>query len=417
MPARILVLSRDQNLVSLVGQAMSRDGHEVLVAKNPADAQRRMGTDHVDLALVDLGKETSDPSGVVVMLRAARTDGRAAVVLVGEGDPASRVRGMRSGADDYLTRPVHPAELVARTRRVLTRQSARPAPAAPGTTPEQAPAVHGTRVTAETMRPPRGQVHAYYGAKGGVGTTTLAINTAIALNRALRRSTVLVDANLQFGDHRVFLDLGPERTSIVDAVTATAIDGDLLSNLVVHHPSGVDLLLAPPTPEQAELVSTERHDLARVVETLRTLYDYVVVDLDKRLDDHTLDVIATADRLFVVMTADLSCLKNVRLVLQTMTQIGTPDDKVELLLNRSNAFTGINIKSIEGVLKRSVEHQVVNDYRAAISALNSGDPFMVHRSDTPIGRSLLEFVREVDRRPIVPRHRDTARPHLLPALT
>src|SRR5262249_9641520 len=156
-------------------------------------------------------------------------------------------------------------------------------------------------------------------------------------------------------DHRVFLDLGPDRTSIVDAVTSGGIDAELLEKLVVHHASGVDLLLAPPSPEQAELVSSDRHDVARIVETLRTLYDYVIVDLDKRLDDHSLDVISAADRLFVVMTADLSCLKNVRLMLETMVQIGTPKDKVELLLNRSNAFTGINVKSIEGVLKRPVE--------------------------------------------------------------
>jgi len=202
-------------------------------------------------------------------------------------------------------------------------------------------------------------------------------------------------------------------------VTAPAIDADLLKNLVVNHSSGVDLLLAPPSPEQAELVSQDRHDMARIVETLRTLYDYVVVDLDKRLDDNSLDVIGAADRLFVVMTADLSCLKNVRLMLETMNQIGTPADKVELLLNRSNAFTGINVRSIEGVLKRSVQYQVVNDYRAAIGALNSGDPFMVHRSDTPIGRSLMEFVRQIDSSS--PR-RSTARQtpgrtQLLPALT
>ena len=172
-----------------------------------------------------------------------------------------------------------------------------------------------------------GQVIAFYGAKGGVGTTTLAINAAIALQRQLHRSVVLVDANLQFGDHRVFLDVGNDRYSIVDAVTAPAIDADLLSTLVVHHDSGIDLLVAPTRPEEAEHISAERHHMATLIETLRRMYDYVVVDLDKRLDDHCLDVIAAADRLLVVMTADLSCIKNVRLVLETMTQIGVPDER------------------------------------------------------------------------------------------
>ena len=124
--------------------------------------------------------------------------------------------------------------------------------------------------------------------------------------------------------------------------------------------------------------------MAQIVETLRTLYDYVVVDLDKRLDDHSLDVIAAADRLFVVMTADLSCIKNVRLVLQTMSQIGIPTSPVDLLLNRSNAYTGIRPPSPSRPSSSAVPYQVVNDYRAAISALNSGEPFM-HAA--PIRRS------------------------------
>jgi pilus assembly protein CpaE len=413
MPSRILVVSPDPNLVSLLGQAMSREGHEVLLSKNPVDGQRRMGVDRPQLTFVDVGREGGDPTDIVAKLRGSMSGPRSAIVLIGESDPASRVRGLRSGADDYMTKPVHPAELVARTRRLLARFAPR------GVTPVPAVTREAAAGPAVPARPLRGEVHAYYGAKGGVGTTTMAINAAIALYRVMHRKVVLVDANLQFGDHRVFLDLGPDSASIVDAVTAPALDADLLRDLVVKHASGVDLLLAPPSPEQAELVSADRHDMARIVETLRTLYDYVVVDLDKRLDDHSLDIIGAADRLFVVMTADLSCLKNVRLVLETMSQIGTPADKVELLLNRSNAFTGINVKSIEGVLKRTVQFQVVNDYRAAISALNSGDPFMVHRSDTPIGRSMLEFVRHIDmaepvRAPVRHAQRQA---QLLPALT
>ena len=383
---------------------MASEEHDVVNARNAGDGMRRMAPDRPDLVLLDVATTDGDPATLVARIRAGDApSGRTAVVLIGQNDPQSRVAGLRAGADDYVAQPVHPAELVARTRRLLARFAPKaPAPAA--ATP--ATSSHG---------PVRGQVHAFYGAKGGVGTTTVSINTAIALHRVLRRKVALVDGNLQFGDHRVFLDLGPERSSIVDAVTAPSIDADLLQNLVVKHPSGVDLLLAPPSPEQAELVSAERHHMAHIVETLRTLYDYVIVDLDKRLDDHSLDVIGAADQLFVVMTADLSCLKNVRLVLETMRQIGTPEDKVDLLLNRSNAFTGINIKSIEGVLRRQVKFQIVNDYRAAISALNSGDPFMVHRADSPIGRSLLEFVKEVDRRPIQPRA--VGAPAMIPALT
>ena len=104
-----------------------------------------------------------------------------------------------------------------------------------------------------------------------------------------------------------------------------------------------------------------------------------------------------ADTIFVVMTADLSCLKNVRLILETVDHLGYPSSKVQLVLNRSNAFTGINVKNAEGALKRTIDHQVVNEYRGAISALNSGAPFMFTKADSPLGSSLLQFARAVDK--------------------
>ena len=97
------------------------------------------------------------------------------------------------------------------------------------------------------------------------------------------------------------------------------------------------------------------------------------------------------------MTADLSCLKNVQLVLKTMDNLGYERSKVQLVLNRSNAFTGINVKNAESVLGRKIDHQVINEYRGAISAMNSGEPFMSSRPDGPLGRSVADFAREVDR--------------------
>src|SRR5439155_3452102 len=168
-----------------------------------------------------------------------------------------------------------------------------------------------------------------------------------------------------------------------------------IKQVLVRHDSGVDLLLAPPSPETAELVTHD--DLPQILEHLRTLYDYVVVDIDKRLDEVNLRVLDAADTIFVVMTADLSCLKNVRLVLETIGHLGYEQEKLHLVLNRSNAFTGINVKNAESALKRTIEHQVVNEYRGAISALNSGAPFMFTKADSLLGRSLLDFTRSVDK--------------------
>ena len=155
-------------------------------------------------------------------------------------------------------------------------------------------------------------------------------------------------------------------------------------------------LRRPPTPGEADHVSGERHHLLQIIETLRSRYDYVVVDLDQRLDDHALDVLSVSDRVMVVLNADLSCIKNVRLVMETMRQIGVPSARLSLVMNRSNAMTGVSVKSVEAVLKRPVEHLVVNDYRAAITALNTGRPFQVGRADAGIGLSISEMARRID---------------------
>jgi len=394
MAALIFVVTDDLGLQRLLSTALEGEDRQVRIVSNGDQAFAMWGSAPPDLAVIDCNVTGLDAWSLLGKVRSAPATSHVPIVLLGPDDATTKVRGLRAGADDYQVLPVHPAELVARVRRLLVRFP-----------PTSAPVVRTAALTPPPVEvaPPTatmGQVIAFYGAKGGVGTTTLAINSAIALHRQLRRSVVLVDANLQFGDHRVFLDVGNDRYSIVDAVTAPGIDAELLANVVVHHDSGIDLLVAPTRPEEAEHVSAERHHMATLVETLRRMYDYVVVDLDKRLDDHSLDIISAADRMLVVMTADLSCIKNVRLVLETMNQIGVPDGAVELLLNRSNAYTGIGPRSIEAVLKRSISYQVVNDYRTAISALNSGEPFLQARPDAPVARSILDVVRAIDSHPM-----------------
>ena len=205
----------------------------------------------------------------------------------------------------------------------------------------------------------------------------------------------LIDANLQFGDHRVFMDLGLDKMSVVDLATSPGFDLDLIRQILIKHESGIDLLLAPPSPETAELVTSDH--LPEIINMMAGDFDYIVLDVDKRLDEVNLRIMDVVQTIFVVMTADLPCLKNVRLVLETIGHLGYSDEKVKLILNRSNAFTGINVKNAESALKRRIDYQIVNEYRAAIGALNSGAPFMYTKSDSVLGRDMLEFVKQMDK--------------------
>ena len=376
MAAKILVVDDDPNVQRLLQYTLKQEGYEVAIASDGAEGFRLWGTELPDLILLDVMLPKLDGYQVAQKIRAEEGDGSHVpiIMLTAEREVEQKVRGLRAGADDYLIKPFHPAELLARIKSLLARFAPKDLMLA---------------------RPPLGHVHTFYGAKGGVGTTTIAINAAIALHRELGRKVCLVDGNLQFGDHRVFLDLGLDRKSIVDLVSAPTIDQDLVRQVLVKHDSGIDLLLAPPTPETAELVTIDHMPV--ILDLLRDLYDYVLVDVDKRLDDINLGILESSEVVFVVMTADLSCLKNVRLVLETLGHLGYEAGKVQLVLNRSNAFTGISVKNAEGALRRTIEHQIVNEYRGAISALNSGAPFMFTKADSVLGGSMLQFARAVDK--------------------
>ncbi|HET9879700.1 MAG TPA: response regulator [Candidatus Limnocylindria bacterium] len=380
---KVLVVDDDLNIQRVLVFTLKQEGYEVVIASDGAAGVEMAASEAPDLILMDVAMPKLDGYAATQQIRGAEQGGHRVpiIMLTAEAEVEERVKGLRAGADDDIVKPFHPLELMAKIKALLSRGG----PSRPATGGEQ---------------PTLGRLAVFYGAKGGVGTTTIAINTAIGLAREIGRKTALIDANLQFGDLRVFMDLALDTASIVNAVSEPDLDVDLLRKLMVHHHSGVDLLLAPPSPEAADLVvERQRSDpdsLSKLLGLARRAYDYTLIDMVKTIDDFNLQLFDEADVIFVVMTADLSCLKNVRLVLETMGSLGYERSKVQLVLNRSNAYTGINVNNAESALGRQIDYQIINEYRGAISALNSGEPIMSSRPDAPLARSIIDFARAMD---------------------
>jgi pilus assembly protein CpaE len=374
--ARILVVDDDANVQRVLTYALRQEGYDVVHAKDGAEALKLWSAEPPSLILLDATVPKMDGYQVAGKIRA--DEGRAGhvpiIMLGAETDIEHKFKGLRAGADVYLVKPFHSAELIARIRSLLARFAPRELQAGRAST---------------------GRVLAFYGAKGGVGTTSLAINTAIALHKTAARTVVLVDANLQFGDHRVFLDLGKDRKGIVDAISEEHMDADTLRQTIVRHDAGIALLLAPPAPETAELVTPE--SMGQMLRQLEPMFDYIVVDCDRRLDETTLQIFDVADTIFLVMTADLLSLKNTSLVLEMGRNLDYHRDKIQLVLNRSTAVTGINVRHAESVLKQRIHYEIADDAKIANAAIDHGAPFAMEKGESPLIKALFDFARSIDR--------------------
>jgi pilus assembly protein CpaE len=290
---------------------------------------------------------------------------------------------MLAGAREFLVKPFSSDELTASIRQVHVREREKQG--------RMAAPVAAARVPGAAREP--GRVVAVFSPKGGVGRTTIAVNLAVAAASEPDREVVLVDGSFQFGDVGVLLNLNPKSKSIADLVPELEAGGepDSLDTFLIAHSTGVKVLLAPPTPEMAELVTPQA--ARRVLEVLRARSDLVVVDCAAAFSDSTLAVLDVADVVLTVLTLEITSIKNMRLFLEVADQLGYPDDKIELVLNRADSALGIRVADVEHSIGRKVDHTVVSDGRSVVYALNRGVPFFVSNREAQVSQDILRLAR------------------------
>jgi len=234
-------------------------------------------------------------------------------------------------------------------------------------------------------------VVAVFSPKGGSGRTTIATNLALALHAETGGRVCLVDANLQFGDVGVLLNLNPKNRSMLDAVEGGEPDPDIIDSVVIDHSTGIRVLLAPPTPEGADLVTTAY--LRKMVDHLKATHDWVVVDLPSALNDHALAMMDAADQIVVLSALEITTIKNVRLFLEVADQLEYDRGKIRLVINRADTAQGIRISDVEASIRRPIDGQIVSDGRLAVLAVNRGVPFVVSHPDGALSRDIFKLAR------------------------
>ena len=361
-------------------------------ASSGREAIDMAGRIHPDVVLMDINMPDMD--GITATEQLSTTAPGAAVVMMSvQGEADYLRRSMLAGAREFLVKPFSSDELTASIRQVSSRERDKQSRIGVPTVATSTASTGGGGAGGSSGGD--GQVIAIFSPKGGVGRTTLAVNLAVAAHTELGRKVVVMDGSFQFGDVGVLLNLNPRSKSIAELIPEMEGSGEIesINTFVIDHSSGIRALLAPPSPEMAEMITPA--GIKKVLEALRREHDVVIVDCTSYFNDTTLAILDSADVILTMLSLEITSIKNIRLFLEVTEQLGYEAGKVRLVLNRADSTLGIRVSDVEHSIGRKVDETIVSDGRSVVYALNRGVPFFVSNREAQVSQDILRLARSV----------------------
>ena len=364
MNERILIVDDDPDALTLIGLTLERRGYSVFKAGGGSEALTMIDSNHPDLVLLDLMMPHMDGYEVC---RRIKSDPRLLdipiVMLTAKAQMASQVEGYRVGADDYVTKPVHPDDLAAHIHAVLERAQERRSRRA------------GARVVA------------VIGVKGGVGTTTIAVNIATVM--AASRRAILADFD-PAGTASIYLGLG-NSSGMADLLSRDmdTLDREAVTRALMTHISGLRVLSASGSTPSID------HTIA-ILARLLDLCDICVIDMGGGLGDTARALLSKCDRVLMAIDSDRAAVLQTQRMLLALTELGVSRSRLQLVwANRSGLEIRAAMNTIRAALGDEPIPVVDAAAGAAYQAVESGTPLVLHAPDSPASAALRELAESV----------------------
>jgi pilus assembly protein CpaE len=276
------------------------------------------------------------------------------------------LRVMRAGADEYILRPISEADLDSALQK------------------------HGRLwITKPVPEEEVGSVITVFSPKGGVGVTTVAINLATQIHATTKKSTLLVDLDLDSGDASTFFNLKPSYTISDVTANMSRLDRSFLKGVVTRHESGVHVLAEPQRVEDATSILSE--DIRKIMRLLKTMFEYIVVDTESATDNRTMSALEMSDYILITFVMSLPGIKNMQRYLRFLEGKGFAKDKIKLVVSRYLKKGDIRLDDAEKALNHSIFWSIPNDYDAAMSCLNKGLPLSMCQPKSKLNISIKDL--------------------------
>jgi pilus assembly protein CpaE len=359
----ILVVDHDLDVLEKVRQLLSAEGYEVVTSVTGQAGIVLAELNRPRLVLLDVDLPDVNGYEVCRTLRSMPSAAKIPILIYSARTAVEdKVAGFKVGANDYIVKPVADAELMARIRAALRS---------------------GERTLAHII--------ALWGAKGGVGTTTLALNLAVALHTRAHKRVTLMDASILGGTLAVMLNLAPQHTVADLLPRLDQLDSELLSSVLATHSSGVRVLASQPWSQNGN--SVQPTELERILSWLQEANDYVIVDTAPSLDQSTLAVLQLSAPV-LVLTPEMTTLRNAHFFLDLAETWNMPQ-KVILALNRYPIKGGIELRDVEAALQCHVDVQIPYDEPLVTYSINRGIPLVLSHPRSAVAQGLYQLADAV----------------------